>query len=215
MLGFFFGWRNHNAAGGASQEKFSKYIDFARSIMRALPAEEIPADLADAHMFVKACDLFDGFYHQLGEEDLRDAMGALSGDGEAVNLAKVMDEYVPFAQERYTRFQALLVRTVGRPPDSPVLCTAPCFLFGAWCVLARVADRRPRRNAVPTISPPHTSCSIFDAPTPLVCVCLSALRRRNRGRLRRQSCAAGSSRPTFAYRRVSRWTCRTTASSAI
>lgn len=74
----------------ALQEKFSKYIDFARSIMRALPPEEIPTDLADAHMFVKACDLFDGFYHQLGEEDLRDAMGALSGDSEAINLAKVM-----------------------------------------------------------------------------------------------------------------------------
>lgn len=140
--------------------------------MRALPAEEIPVDLADAHLFVKACDLFDGFYHQLGEEDLRDAMGALSEDGEAVNLAKVMDEYVPFAQERYTRFQALLVRTVGTPPDSPVLCTAPSLRFGAWCVLARVADRRPRRHAVPTISPPHTSCSIFDTPTPLVCVCV-------------------------------------------
>ena len=85
-----------NAAGGAYflQEKFSKYIDFARSIVRALPAEDIPADLADAHMFVKACDLFDGFYHQLGEEDLQDAVGALSGDSEAVNLTKVIHESI-------------------------------------------------------------------------------------------------------------------------
>lgn len=80
------------------QEKFSKYIDFARSIMSALPAKEIPMDLADAHMFMKACDLFDGFYHQLGEDDLRDAMGAVSGDTVAVNLTKVMVE--PVAQER-------------------------------------------------------------------------------------------------------------------
>eukprot|EP00752_Nemacystus_decipiens_P005075 g4606.t1 len=71
-----------------NEEKFGKYIDFARSIMRAFPSEDIPTDLADAHMFVKACDLFDGFYHQLGEEDLKDAMGALSGDSEAVNLVK-------------------------------------------------------------------------------------------------------------------------------
>lgn len=79
----------------APQEKFNKYIDFAESIMRALPATEVPVDLADAHMFVKTRDMFDGFYDQLGEEDLRDAMGAVSG------LAKVMvDESVE--QEHHT-----------------------------------------------------------------------------------------------------------------
>ena len=50
-------------------------------------------DLADAHMFVKARDMFDGFYDQLGKEDLRDAMGAVSG------LAKVICQSV--LQERH------------------------------------------------------------------------------------------------------------------
>ena len=70
----------------APQEKFNKYVDYAGSIMKALPATEVPMDLADAHVFVKAGDIFDGFYDQLDEEDLRDALGAASG------LAKVTDE---------------------------------------------------------------------------------------------------------------------------
>ena len=73
------------------QEKFNKYIDFAKSIMKVLPPEEVPTDLTDTHMFVKACDMFDGYNHHLGEEDLRDAMGAVSGDCEAVSLSKVID----------------------------------------------------------------------------------------------------------------------------
>lgn len=51
--------------------------------MRALPTEEVPADLTESHMLVKACDMYDVFHEQLGEEDLRDAR-AVSG------LAKVM-----------------------------------------------------------------------------------------------------------------------------
>lgn len=78
------------------QKKFNKYIDYAKSIMRALPAMEVPTDLTDAHMFVKACDMFDGFYDQLDEEDFRDAMGAVSG------LAKVMDESV--MKEKHARY---------------------------------------------------------------------------------------------------------------
>eukprot|EP00752_Nemacystus_decipiens_P005073 g4604.t1 len=62
-----------------NEEKFNRYVDFAEKIMRDLPATEVPMDLADAHMFVKARDASDGFYDQLGEEDLRDAMGAVSG----------------------------------------------------------------------------------------------------------------------------------------
>lgn len=65
------------------QKKFNNYIDFARSIMRTLPAEEVPSDLTESHIYVKACDLYDGFYDQLGEEDLRDAKAVLG-------LAKVM-----------------------------------------------------------------------------------------------------------------------------
>lgn len=47
-----------------------------------MPPEEVPTDLEDAHLMFKACDLFDGFYDQLGEEDLRDAMGAVLGQAE-------------------------------------------------------------------------------------------------------------------------------------
>ena len=54
--------------------------------MRALPAAQVPMDLADAHMFFKAGDTFDGFYDELDEEDLLDAIGVVSG------LAKVMNE---------------------------------------------------------------------------------------------------------------------------
>lgn len=74
------------------QAKFSKYIDFARSIMRALPPFEVPTDLTDSHMFVKATDMSDGFYLQLSEDDLGDAVRAVSGDTEDVSLAKVMHE---------------------------------------------------------------------------------------------------------------------------
>lgn len=69
------------------QETFSKHRDFAKSIMNVLPPDEVPIDLMDAHMIFKACELFDGFYYQLGEEDLRDAMGVVLGQ------AEVMDEY--------------------------------------------------------------------------------------------------------------------------
>lgn len=61
------------------QRKSSKYIDFAKSIMGALSADEVPTDLTDAHMLFKARDMFDGFSDQLSEEDVRDAMGAVSG----------------------------------------------------------------------------------------------------------------------------------------
>ena len=86
-----------DSSSPAFQEKFNKYIDYAGSVMRALPVAEVPMDLADTHMFVKAGDTFDGFYDQLDEEDLRDALGAASG------LAKVMDESV--VQERHARMR--------------------------------------------------------------------------------------------------------------
>ena len=59
------------------QKKFNKYIDFARSIMRTLPAEKVPPDLTESHIYVKACDLYDGFYDQLGDQDLKDAKAVL------------------------------------------------------------------------------------------------------------------------------------------
>ena len=77
------------------QGTFSKYIDFAKSIMNSLPPEDVPTDLRDAHMIFKSCDLLNGFYYELGEEDLRDAMGAVLGQ------AEVRDK--SFAQERDAR----------------------------------------------------------------------------------------------------------------
>eukprot|EP00903_Cladosiphon_okamuranus_P014223 g13214.t1 len=61
---------------------FSRYIDSAKWIMRVLPPEEVPTELRDVHMIFKSCDLLDGFYHELGEEDLKDAMGAAMGQAE-------------------------------------------------------------------------------------------------------------------------------------
>ena len=72
------------------QDKSSKYVVFAKSIMKALPPEQIPVDLADTHMFIKACEMSAGFHDQLGEEDLRDAMGSVSDSAESVSLSKVM-----------------------------------------------------------------------------------------------------------------------------
>lgn len=83
------------------QRKFNRYIDFARTIMRALPAEEVPTDLTDAHMWVKATDLFNGLFDELSEEDLKDGIGIASGDAIAVSLTKVMAESV--ALERHVR----------------------------------------------------------------------------------------------------------------
>lgn len=62
--------------------------------MTALPTGEVPTDLTVSHMFVKACDLYDGFYDQLCEEDLRDARTVLE-------QSKVMDGSL--VQERHTR----------------------------------------------------------------------------------------------------------------
>lgn len=72
------------------QEKFSKYIDFSRSILRALPAAEVPRDLMDADMFVTTCDMYDGFYDQLGEDDFKDAIGAASGKAEVMDASNLI-----------------------------------------------------------------------------------------------------------------------------
>lgn len=50
-------------------------------------------DLTDAHMVFKSCDLLEGFYGQLGERDLRDAMGAVLGQTE-VMIESVVQEHL-------------------------------------------------------------------------------------------------------------------------
>lgn len=102
------------------QEKFCKYIDFAKSIVRALPPEEIPTDLTDAHMLYKVSYMLDGFYDQLGEEDLRDAMGVVSG------VAKVMDESV--MQERHA------IHSFCFLPSNSVVCCARRHFCWRLCV---------------------------------------------------------------------------------
>eukprot|EP00903_Cladosiphon_okamuranus_P014222 g13213.t1 len=71
-----------------NKEKFNKHIDFAKSIMKALPPGEVPIDLTDTHMFVKACDMFHGLNRHLDQEDLREAMGAISGKNGDHSLSK-------------------------------------------------------------------------------------------------------------------------------
>lgn len=53
------------------QDKFNKYIQFAKSIMKALPSEEIPQDLSDTHLFVKICDIV-GYQQRFDEGNLTD-----------------------------------------------------------------------------------------------------------------------------------------------
>ena len=55
------------------QEKFNKHVQFAKSIVSALPPEEAPVDLADTHQFIKACGIFVAFNHHLDKDELRDA----------------------------------------------------------------------------------------------------------------------------------------------
>lgn len=55
-----------------SQDLSKKYTEFAKSIMSALPPEEVPADLSDSHLFVKVCDIGDPSKY-LNENDIRDA----------------------------------------------------------------------------------------------------------------------------------------------
>lgn len=68
-----------------SQDKFIKYIDFAKSIINALPQEKVPADLLDTHLFVKACDMLEGYSHRVDEEYIKAASGTL----ESCKMAKV------------------------------------------------------------------------------------------------------------------------------
>ncbi|CAM9560265.1 unnamed protein product [Scytosiphon promiscuus] len=66
-----------------NEERFNKYVDFAKSIVKSLPPEEVPADLLDTHLFMKACDMFCGAsLPNIGPEDLAEAMGSMAeGDG--------------------------------------------------------------------------------------------------------------------------------------
>ncbi|CAM9823163.1 unnamed protein product, partial [Hapterophycus canaliculatus] len=43
-----------------NEGRFKKYIDFAKSIVKSLPPGEVPDDLLDTHLFVKACEMFGG-----------------------------------------------------------------------------------------------------------------------------------------------------------
>lgn len=67
------------------QNKFIKYIDFAKSIMNSLPEEKVPVDLLDTHLFVKSCDMLEGYSHRVDEEYLREATETL----ESCNISKV------------------------------------------------------------------------------------------------------------------------------
>ncbi|CAM9691032.1 unnamed protein product [Ectocarpus sp. 6 AP-2014] len=60
-----------------NEDKFIKYIDFAKSIINALPPEKVPADLLDTHLFVKACDMLEGYSHRVDEEYIKAASGTL------------------------------------------------------------------------------------------------------------------------------------------
>ncbi|CAM9974786.1 unnamed protein product [Ectocarpus sp. 13 AM-2016] len=66
------------------EDKFIKYIDFAKSIINALPQEKVPADLLDTHLFVKACDMLEGYSHRVDEEYIKAASGSL----ESCTMAK-------------------------------------------------------------------------------------------------------------------------------
>ena len=55
------------------QDNFNKYIGFARSIMSTLPPDEVPVELNDTLLFVKACSLFVGYQQRLDVDDVRDA----------------------------------------------------------------------------------------------------------------------------------------------
>ncbi|CAM9794065.1 unnamed protein product [Ectocarpus sp. 4 AP-2014] len=67
-----------------NEDKFIKYIDFAKSIINALPREKVPADLLDTHLFVKACDMLEGYSHRIDEEYIKAASGTL----ESCTMAK-------------------------------------------------------------------------------------------------------------------------------
>ncbi|CAN0544287.1 unnamed protein product, partial [Ectocarpus sp. 12 AP-2014] len=67
-----------------NEDKFIKYIDFAKSIINALPQEKVPADLLDTHLFVKACDMLEGYSHRVDEEYIKAASGSL----ESCTMAK-------------------------------------------------------------------------------------------------------------------------------
>jgi len=64
------------------QDKFNKYIHFSKTIVRALPPEEVPVDLTDTFQFMKACDMFVAYNHKLDEEDLKDAEERMANEYE-------------------------------------------------------------------------------------------------------------------------------------
>jgi len=55
------------------QDMFKKYIGFAKSIMRALPPEEIPSELSDTHLFGESCGIILGDEQRFDVEDIRHA----------------------------------------------------------------------------------------------------------------------------------------------
>jgi len=82
------------------QDKFNKYIHFAKTIVRALPQEEVPVDLTDTLQFMKACDMFVAYHHKLDEEDLKDAEETVANGYESCSsMAKVRYMPLPFARQ--------------------------------------------------------------------------------------------------------------------
>ncbi len=83
------------------QGMFTKYIGFAKSIMSALPPEEIPLELSDTHLFNKACGILVGNEQRLDEEDIRAAAETVeSGFQSCSSMVKVCTEGMPVSAVR-------------------------------------------------------------------------------------------------------------------
>lgn len=91
---FFFSWV-------VAQDKFNKYIHFVKTIVGALPPEEVPVDLTDTLQFIKACDMFVAYHHKLDEDDLRDAAKIVTNGYEPCSsMVKVRCMPPPVARQR-------------------------------------------------------------------------------------------------------------------
>ena len=72
-----------------TQDKYVKYIRFAKSIMKTLPSDKVPEDLADTHLFVKVCDIV-GYQQRPDNVSLTDvATTAENGHESCSSMIKV------------------------------------------------------------------------------------------------------------------------------
>jgi len=71
------------------QDLFNKYTQYSKSIMSTLPPKEVPVDLTDSHLFVKACDVV-GSQEEFDENVLRDiAISVANGYESCTDMVKV------------------------------------------------------------------------------------------------------------------------------